>query len=76
MLHMSILPSHKQFERIFSNLRFVIIDEAHAYKGAAWYKSINTGDKIQCEILARYSQKRRATHIKRATHIASLACVK
>lgn len=34
MLHMSILPSHKQFERIFSNLRFVIIDEAHAYKGA------------------------------------------
>ncbi|XP_019053936.1 PREDICTED: uncharacterized protein LOC104599902 isoform X3 [Nelumbo nucifera] len=34
MLHMSILPFHGQFQRILSNLRFVIIDEAHAYKGA------------------------------------------
>ncbi|KAJ4960378.1 hypothetical protein NE237_020288 [Protea cynaroides] len=34
MLHMSILPYHRQFQRILSNLRFVIIDEAHAYKGA------------------------------------------
>ncbi|KAJ4838114.1 hypothetical protein Tsubulata_003438 [Turnera subulata] len=34
MLHVSILPSHRDFSRILSNLRFVIIDEAHAYKGA------------------------------------------
>ncbi|KAL5818090.1 hypothetical protein ACOSQ3_026468 [Xanthoceras sorbifolium] len=34
MLHMSILPLHRQFSRILSNLRFVVIDEAHAYKGA------------------------------------------
>ncbi|CAH9142639.1 unnamed protein product [Cuscuta epithymum] len=34
MLHMSILPFHGQFRRIFSNLRFIILDEAHAYKGA------------------------------------------
>ncbi|XP_059640822.1 uncharacterized protein LOC132282982 isoform X2 [Cornus florida] len=34
MLHMSILPFHGLFHRILSNLRFVIIDEAHAYKGA------------------------------------------
>ncbi|KAI3954476.1 hypothetical protein MKW92_053461 [Papaver armeniacum] len=34
MLHMSILPFHVQFQRILSNLRFVIIDEAHTYKGA------------------------------------------
>ncbi|RZC61035.1 hypothetical protein C5167_022799 [Papaver somniferum] len=34
MLHMSILPFHVQFQRILSNLRFVIIDEAHIYKGA------------------------------------------
>lgn len=33
-LHVSILPFHGQFSRIFSNLRFVVIDEAHAYKGA------------------------------------------
>ncbi|XP_057952391.1 uncharacterized protein LOC131146670 isoform X2 [Malania oleifera] len=34
MLHMSILPLHEQFRRILSNLRFVVIDEAHVYKGA------------------------------------------
>ncbi|KAF5177122.1 Atp-dependent helicase hrq1 [Thalictrum thalictroides] len=34
MLHMSILPFHTQFQRILSNLRFVVIDEAHTYKGA------------------------------------------
>ncbi|XVF54478.1 hypothetical protein PTKIN_Ptkin05aG0183500 [Pterospermum kingtungense] len=34
MLHMSILPLHRQFSRILSNLSFVVIDEAHAYKGA------------------------------------------
>ncbi|KAI8543129.1 hypothetical protein RHMOL_Rhmol08G0194400 [Rhododendron molle] len=34
MLHMSILPFHGLFRRIITNLRFVVIDEAHAYKGA------------------------------------------
>ncbi|KAL5539552.1 hypothetical protein UlMin_045285 [Ulmus minor] len=34
MLHLSILPHHRQFGRILSNLRFIVVDEAHAYKGA------------------------------------------
>ncbi|XP_038726130.1 uncharacterized ATP-dependent helicase YprA-like isoform X2 [Tripterygium wilfordii] len=34
MLHMSILPIHGKFSQILSNLRYVVIDEAHAYKGA------------------------------------------
>ncbi|KAG6535035.1 hypothetical protein ZIOFF_008953 [Zingiber officinale] len=34
MLHMSILPFHGQFKRILSNLRYVVIDETHTYKGA------------------------------------------
>ncbi|XP_057804983.1 uncharacterized protein LOC131020283 isoform X2 [Salvia miltiorrhiza] len=34
MLHVSILPFHGQFRRILSNLRFIVIDEAHSYKGA------------------------------------------
>ncbi|XP_027901799.1 uncharacterized protein LOC114162192 isoform X2 [Vigna unguiculata] len=33
MLHISILPHHQQFSRILSNLRFVVIDETHTYKG-------------------------------------------
>ncbi|XP_057441075.1 uncharacterized protein LOC130732945 isoform X2 [Lotus japonicus] len=34
MLHISILPHHRQFSRVLSNLRFVVIDETHTYKGA------------------------------------------
>ncbi|XP_024012105.1 uncharacterized protein LOC18018302 [Eutrema salsugineum] len=34
MLHMSILPPHGQFSRILSNLKYIVIDEAHTYKGA------------------------------------------
>ncbi|CAG7911720.1 unnamed protein product [Brassica rapa] len=34
MLHMSILPLHGQFRRILSNLRYIVVDEAHTYKGA------------------------------------------
>ncbi|XP_054806101.1 uncharacterized protein LOC129308773 isoform X2 [Prosopis cineraria] len=34
MLHISILPHHQRFCRILSNLRFVVIDETHTYKGA------------------------------------------
>lgn len=34
MLHLSILPNHPPFARFLSGLRYVVIDEAHAYRGA------------------------------------------
>ncbi|KAK8962459.1 hypothetical protein KSP40_PGU013491 [Platanthera guangdongensis] len=34
MLHLSILPYHVKYQRILSNLRIIVIDEAHIYKGA------------------------------------------
>jgi len=33
MLHVGILPHHTIWERIFRNLKFVIIDEIHIYRG-------------------------------------------
>ena len=33
MLHVSMLPSHKGWARVLSGLRYVVIDEAHAYSG-------------------------------------------
>jgi DEAD/DEAH box helicase domain-containing protein len=33
MLHTGILPHHTQWHRLFSNLRFVVIDELHVYRG-------------------------------------------
>ena len=33
MLHAGILPHHTKWERLFENLRFVVIDELHTYRG-------------------------------------------
>ena len=33
MLHLGILPNHRQWSRLFRGLRFVVIDEVHAYRG-------------------------------------------
>lgn len=34
MLHVSVLPVHAQFASLLSGLRYVVVDEGHAYKGA------------------------------------------
>ncbi len=33
MLHSGILPQHTKWVRLFENLKFVVIDEIHAYRG-------------------------------------------
>jgi Distinct helicase family with a unique C-terminal domain including a metal-binding cysteine cluster len=33
MLHSAILPHHTKWVKLFENLRFVVIDELHAYRG-------------------------------------------
>ena len=33
MLHIGILPNHRLWEDFFKNLRYVVIDEAHIYRG-------------------------------------------
>ena len=33
MLHIGLLPHHISWERFFSNLRYIVIDEAHVYAG-------------------------------------------
>jgi DEAD/DEAH box helicase domain-containing protein len=33
MLHVGILPNHKTWSRMFSELKYIVIDEAHVYRG-------------------------------------------
>ncbi|MFC2063169.1 DEAD/DEAH box helicase, partial [Chloroflexota bacterium] len=33
MVHIGILPNHKSWSRLLRNLRYVVIDEAHIYRG-------------------------------------------
>ena len=39
MLHSGILPHHPRWAKLFENLRFVVIDELHAYRGGLWQPS-------------------------------------
>ena len=33
MLHQGILPQHARWNRVFTHLRYVVVDEVHAYRG-------------------------------------------
>ena len=33
MLHVGVLPHHRNWGDVFANLRFVVVDEAHVYRG-------------------------------------------
>ncbi|CAI5738573.1 unnamed protein product [Peronospora destructor] len=33
MLHLTILPKHRQWKQVLSNLRLLVVDEAHMYRG-------------------------------------------
>jgi len=33
MLHVGVLPRHRNWGDVFANLRFVVVDEAHVYRG-------------------------------------------
>ena len=33
MLHCSMLPVHRQFGDFLANLRYIVVDEGHAYRG-------------------------------------------
>ncbi|MGB9669368.1 MAG: DEAD/DEAH box helicase, partial [Anaerolineales bacterium] len=33
MLHLGILPNHPQWDRFFSRLQFIVLDEIHVYRG-------------------------------------------
>jgi ATP-dependent helicase YprA (DUF1998 family) len=34
MLHVSLLPAHSAFARFLRNLRYIVVDESHVYRGA------------------------------------------
>ncbi len=33
MLHLGILPNHKSWSRLFRGLKYIVVDEAHVYRG-------------------------------------------
>lgn len=35
MLHQSVLPVHRSFSRLLAQLKYVVVDEGHAYRVGA-----------------------------------------
>ena len=47
MLHAGILPHHPKWAKLFENLRFVVVDELHAYRGVFGSHLANVLRRVQ-----------------------------
>lgn len=56
MLHYGILPYHPYWQEVFSHLRFIILDEAHVYRGAFGSHVVNLIRRLK-RIAALYGSK-------------------
>ncbi|MCL2800202.1 MAG: DEAD/DEAH box helicase [Treponema sp.] len=56
MLHAGILPNHPKWIKFFSNLKFIVIDEAHAYRGVMGSHVANVIRRLR-RIAAFYGSK-------------------
>ena len=53
MLHLAILPNHQSWSRLFRHLSYVIIDEAHIYRGVFGSHTANVLRRLR-RLCARY----------------------
>ena len=71
MVHAGILPHHPKWAKLFENLRFVVVDELHAYRGVFGSHLCNVLRRLRrvCRITARirYSSARRRRSRTRAS---------
>lgn len=56
MLHQAILPHHEKWRRLFSTLRYIIIDETHMYRGVFGSHVANVLRRL-LRICAHYGQR-------------------
>jgi len=56
MLHTGILPNHPKWIKFFSNLKFIVIDEAHAYRGVMGSHAANVIRRLR-RVCAFYGSK-------------------
>ena len=56
MLHLGILPNHQSWARLFHNLKYVVIDEAHIYRGVFGSHVANVLRRLQ-RICALYNSR-------------------
>jgi len=70
MLHSGILPHHARWSRLFQNLRYVVIDELHTYRGVFGSHLCNVLRRLQ-RICRFYQGDRQPTFIMSSATIAN-----
>ena len=60
MLHVGVLPHHRNWGDVFANLRYVVVDEAHVYRGVFGSHVAN--------VLRRLRRVARALRLRAAVH--------
>jgi len=58
MLHLGILPNHRLWARFFARLRYVVVDEAHTYRGVFGSHMANLLRRLR-RVCARYGSEPR-----------------
>jgi DEAD/DEAH box helicase domain-containing protein len=58
MLHVGVLPHHRNWGDVFANLRFVVVDEAHVYRGVFGSHVANVLRRLR-RVAARYGSEPR-----------------
>ena len=66
MLHQGILPQHARWNRFFTHLRYVVIDEVHAYRGVFGSHLANVHAAARAH-LPRTTAPRRSSSARSAT---------
>ena len=61
MLHTGILPHHTSWTRLFENLRYIVIDELHNYRGVYGSHLANVLRRLRR--IARFYGSRAAVHL-------------
>jgi DEAD/DEAH box helicase domain-containing protein len=58
MLHSGIMPHHTKWVKLFENLRFIVIDEVHTYRGVFGSHMANVMRRLQrlCEFYGAHPQ--------------------
>eukprot|EP00820_Chromera_velia_P021105 Cvel_29676.t1-p1 / transcript=Cvel_29676.t1 / gene=Cvel_29676 / organism=Chromera_velia_CCMP2878 / gene_product=Putative ATP-dependent helicase HRQ1, putative / transcript_product=Putative ATP-dependent helicase HRQ1, putative / location=Cvel_scaffold4104:271-10927(+) / protein_length=1891 / sequence_SO=supercontig / SO=protein_coding / is_pseudo=false len=54
MLHFSFLPKHSAFKRVLQNLRLVVLDEAHVYRGSFGAHTANVLRRLRVLCRTKY----------------------
>ena len=69
MLHQAILPHHTKWAQFFENLRYVVIDEIHTYRGVFGSHVANVLRRLKRDLRVLRRRRRNSSCARRPSAI-------